>query len=178
MTSPFPSAPVVGGVAALVASLSVSGCRTVTAIDYDAQAVTTHTWQAEYRPQGVSSDRPRNRRVEQFSAALLVNRNGERPAAAVGEADAQGLWWPPLPPRPTVDDLEARRQGNEVFSEPTLTKSVEYRITFTEAGRSPVTLPTRYDVYRQAVIAHETGRSLTLTLGPQNQSVLKAEPQP
>lgn len=178
MTSPFPSAPVVGGVAALVASLSVSGCRTVTAIDYDAQAVTTYTWQAEYRPQGVSSDRPRNRRVEQFSAALLVNRNGERPAAAVGEADAQGLWWPPLPPRPTVDDLEARRQGNEVFSEPTLTKSVEYRITFTEAGRSPVTLPTRYDVYRQAVIAHETGRSLTLTLGPQNQSVLKAEPQP
>lgn len=142
--------------------------------DYQAAATTTYTWQVEYTPGGVSADRPSDHRLEQFETASVTSVNGVRPEAAASGPDEKGLWWPALPPEPTVDQLEAQARGDERASRPEILKSVDYAITFNQAGET-VTLPTDYDVYRQAVKAYERSRPLKLTLGPQDESVIKAE---
>ncbi|MGC1308518.1 MAG: hypothetical protein WA885_14935 [Phormidesmis sp.] len=171
-------------IAAIVVSVSVSisGCTQVNTnaseatADYEATATTTYTWQVEYLPRGGGPDRPNDRRLEQFQSTTVVNRNGIRPDAAGSGPDDKGLWWPVLPPEPTVDDIEERLQQGENPRPPEVIKSVDYAITFNQAGDTK-TLPTDYDVYRQAVKAFEKDRPLALTLGPQDKSVLKADIQ-
>lgn len=144
---------------------------------YEATATTIYTWQAEYRPSGVTQDRPREGRIETFESSYRVNVNGEPATQNAGSsADEQGLWWPALPPKPTVDDLEARQQGREVFAEPQIQKSVEYTLAFEENGEM-VALKTEYPVYREAVKASQENRSLKLTLGREDAYVWKAEMQ-
>ncbi|MEL6779281.1 MAG: hypothetical protein AAFO06_18695 [Cyanobacteria bacterium J06597_16] len=169
---------------ALVATvgLSVSGCNQVSTnafeatADFEAIAATTYTWQVEYLPRSVSQDRPNDRRLEQFESRTVVNQNGIRPEAAGSGPDAKGLWWPVLPPEPTVDDIEDRQRKGETPRPPEVIKAIEYEITFNQAGET-TTLPANYDVYRQAVKAFEKDRPLALTLGPKDQSVLQAEIQ-
>ncbi|NEP19596.1 MAG: hypothetical protein F6J97_22345 [Leptolyngbya sp. SIO4C1] len=161
---------------ALAAAVIFSGCEQTAANDYDATATVTYTWQAAYTPKGVSPDRPRDTRLETFESVSLVNHNGTRPGEAVTGPDEKGLWWPALPPKPTVDDLEARTRDGEQASSPELIKSVDYAITFDNAGET-VTLPTNYQVYRQAAKAYPNQRSLALTLGPNEGSVINAEVQ-
>ncbi|MDA0268428.1 MAG: hypothetical protein O2890_10800 [Cyanobacteria bacterium] len=144
--------------------------------NYEATAMTTYTWQAEYRPQGVTPDRPREGRIETFGSSYRVNINGQPVAADFGSADEQGLWWPDLPPKPTVDDLEARLKKREVFSAPEINKSVQYTLTF-EQGGEQVTVQTEYPVYREAVKGREGGRPLQLTLGREEAYVRRAEMQ-
>ena len=103
--------------------VALAGCgdlgsfeETLVTDNYEATAMTTYTWQAEYRPQGVTQDRPRESRIETFGSSYRVNINGQPVAEDFGSADEQGLWWPDLPPRPTVDDLEARLKRREAFS--------------------------------------------------------------
>jgi len=166
-------------VGALVVTLS--GCNQVSTnayeatADFEATAATTYVWQVEYEPR-TSKDRPNDWRLEQFDSTRVVNVNGIRPEAAGSGPDEKGLWWPVLPPKPTVDDIEARREKAENPRSPEVIKKVDYQITFNKAGES-VTLPTDYDVYRQAVKAYERDRPLALTLGPQDNSVLTAEIQ-
>lgn len=155
-------------------SLGLASCRQVVVSEYEADAVTTYTWKVEYRDR--NTDRPRDTRVETFHSAFLINRNGQPLAETAREPDEKGLWWPDLPPQPTVDELEARQQDNERISAPELVKSVDYTLEFPLEGET-VTLPTRYSVYRTAVQAHEAGRSLALTLGGNNDFVTKAEMQ-
>ena len=163
------------------ALLVVSSCTQVSTnayeatADFEAIAATTYTWQVEYEPR-VGQDRPNDRRLEQFESASLTTRNGIRPDAAGSGPDSKGLWWPVLPPEPTVDEIEARQQPGEIAGSPEVIKAVDYTLTFDQAGESK-TLPTDYDVYRQAVKAFERDRPLALTLGPQDASVLKAEIQ-
>lgn len=165
-----------GLVASVGLGLTIASCSEVVTNDYEAMAVTTYTWRAEYTPQGVSPDRPREGRIETFETNSLVNLNGEPTVEATGDRDENGIWWPALPPKPTVEELEARQKEGEVFSEPLINKSVEYSLTFEQAGET-VTLPTDYAVYRQAVKAHESDRPLKLLLGAQDDSVQKAEIQ-
>ena len=166
-------------VGALLVSVGVASCNQVStsanpADDFQATATTTYTWQVEYVPRGVDKDRPNDRRLEQFESTTVTNTNGIRPDAAGSGPDNKGLWWPVLPPEPTVDDIEDLQRKGETPRPPEVIKSVDYEITFNQAG-DVKTLPTDYDVYRQAVKAFEKERSLFLTLGPQDESVIQAD---
>lgn len=143
---------------------------------YEATAMTIYTWQAEYHPQGVTPDRPNEGRIETFASSYRVNINGQPAAQDFGQADAQGLWWPALPPEPTVDELEARLKRREVFEEPQISKSVQYTLTF-EQAEEMVTVRTEYDVYREAVRALAAERPLELTFGRQEAYVRDADMQ-
>lgn len=169
------------GLVAVLAScedISTTNLQDVVTTDtYEATAVTIYTWQAEYRPQGVTPDRPNEGRLETFESSYRVNTNGQPVAGNVGDADEQGLWWPALPPKPTVDDLEARLKRREEFAEPQIAQSVKYTLAFEDVGGEMVTLETQYPVYREAVKAHEAGRSLKLTLGREEAYVRAAEMQ-
>jgi hypothetical protein len=156
--------------------LTLASCQELVTDQYEATAITTYAWQAEYRPQGVSPDRPRDTRIETFETNSLVNTNGQPTVDPTGERDSQGIWWPALPPKPTVEELEARQKAGEVYSEPLLQKQIEYSLTFDNAG-SMVTLPTDATVYRTAVKASEEARPLKLLLGAQDGFVQKAEVQ-
>lgn len=156
--------------------LAIASCGEVVTNDFEAMAVTTYTWRAEYAPAGVSPDRPREGRIEEFETNSLVNTNGEPTVDPTGERDSNGIWWPAIPPKPSVDELEARLKDGERFSEPLIDKSAEYTLTFDNNGET-VTLPTDYKVYRRAVQAYEGDRSLKLLLGPQDAYVQKAEIQ-
>ena len=169
-------------VSALVVSVVSFGCTEVNTAaveatsDFQATAATTFTWQVEYVPRNVNKDRPNNRRLEKFASTTVTSINGIRPEAEGSGPDSKGLWWPVLPPEPTVDEIEDRRRKSETARPPEVIKSVAYKVTFNQAGEEK-TLPTDYDVYRQAVKAFEKERPLILTLGPQDTSVIKAELQ-
>jgi hypothetical protein len=149
--------------------------------DFEATAATTYLWQVEYLPRNATQDRPNDRRLERFESTTVVNINGIRPEAAGSGPDEKGLWWPVLPKEPTVNEIEERRQKAEKPRSPEVIKKVDYEITFNRAGDGEAfqgnrtTLPTNYDVYRQAVKAFEKDRPLKLTLGPQDATVLTAE---
>ncbi len=168
--------------AALVLSMSTLGCNQVqtnaseATAEFQGTATTTYTWQVEYVPRGNSQDRPNDRRLEQFESTTLITTNGIRPEAAGSGPDSKGLWWPVLPPEPTVDDIEARLRSGEAARSPEIIKSVDYTLSFNQAGEEK-TLPTSYDVYRQSVKAFEQDRPLLLTLGARDESVIEAEVQ-
>ncbi|MDJ0702050.1 MAG: hypothetical protein QNJ46_02115 [Leptolyngbyaceae cyanobacterium MO_188.B28] len=161
----------------LLLTLGLAGCDTLVTDQYEATALVTYTWQVEYRPRRMSPDRPRTSRQEKFASASLLNRNGVQPEGAVTGPDDQGLWWPELPPRPTADELEARLQDREQFESPQLLKSTQYEITYEDNTGEFVTLPTKHALYRKAVRAYANGRSLKLTLGPNDGSIQKVELQ-
>lgn len=156
-----------------------SACEPVTTnfvtTDYSASADVTYTWQVRYnRDDG--RDRPNDTRLEKFASVSLENQNGVRPGLAVTGPDEEGLWWPELPPKPTVDEVEARQRDNEQPESPELIKSVDYALTVDQAGQQK-TLPTSYKVYRQAVKAHTNQRPLEVVLGPQDGSVINVNVQ-
>lgn len=155
----------------ITSAIALTSCTTLTINQYQATAQTTYTWQVKYS----TSPSDKLPRFETFAATSLLNRNGQQPPDAVTGPDDQGLWWPALPPRPTVDQIEQRQKPQEQPSTPELLKSVNYQITYIE-GSKPRTLPTNYQVYRQVVKAYPAQRPLQLTLGVNNSSVEKAEP--
>jgi hypothetical protein len=150
----------------------LSSCDTVTTDQYEATALTTLTWQVQYSINPVTDNQPR---FEEFASNSLLNRNGEKPKDAVIGPDDKGLWWPKLPPRPTIDEVEQRQKSGEEASKPELLRNVKYEMTYQQDGQK-VTLPTNYDVYRQVARAYPSRKPLQLTLGVNNGSVTKAEP--
>ena len=165
-----------GVTAGLGLAIALASCSETVTNDFEAMAITTYTWRAEYSPATVNQDRPRDRRIEEFETNSLINMNGEPTVDPTGERDSDGIWWPALPPKPTVDELEARLQDGEKYAEPLIDKSIDFSITFDQQGQT-VTLPTNAAVYRRAVQATEQDRPLQLQLGPQDGSVQKAEIQ-
>lgn len=169
-------------VSAVFVSVGAVGCTQVNTsaseatADFEAIAATTYTWQIEYVPRGNTPDRPNDRRLEQFESTQVVNRNGIRPEAAGSGPDEKGLWWPVLPPKPSVEEIEDRQRPGETPRPAEVVKAIDFKLTFNQAGETK-TLPTDYDVYRQAVKAFEKERPLALTLGPQDESVIQAEIQ-
>jgi hypothetical protein len=154
-------------------AIAIAGCTTVTTNQYEATAITTYTWQVNYFIDPATDKSPR---FESFASTSLLNQNGLKPEAAVTGPDDRGLWWPALPPRPTVDEIERREKPPEKAEAPQLLKSVEYKLTY-QSGNETTTLPTNYQVYRQVVKAYPNRTRLQLTLGVGNSSVEKAEPQ-
>lgn len=155
-------------------ALALAGCNTVTADQYEASALTTYTWQVEYSINPTGDKTPRR---ERFASTSSLNRNGQKPQNAVTGPDDKGLWWPALPPKPTLDEIEKRlQQPLEKASSPQLQKTVEYKMIYLEGGQT-ITLPTNYEVYRQVVKAYPSRTPLQLTLGVNDGSVEKAEPQ-
>ncbi|WP_416670665.1 hypothetical protein [Egbenema bharatensis] len=152
----------------------LGGCSNVITTDYEATALVTYTWQVEYAP---NPDKPIRNRREQFASTSLANRNGVRPLDAVSGPDNQGLWWPAVPPRPTIDEMEDRRRSSdEEMRSPQLIRSVDYTITY-DANGQRVTAPTNHSVYRQVVRAHADQRPLELTVAPNERFVTKADPR-
>ena len=154
-------------------AIALTGCETLTTSQYEATARTTYTWQVEY---STNPGRDQATRTEAFATTSLLNRNGNRPEGAVTGPDDRGLWWPALPPRPTVDEMEQRQRTYEKISTPQILKTVEYEITY-QAGDRATTASTNYDVYRTVVKALPNNTPLELTLGVDERSVTKAEPQ-
>lgn len=160
------------GAIVVLTALTLSSCSTLTTSQYEATALTTYTWQVK------DTNDPNNEplpQFENFASTSLVNRNGVKPEGAVTGPDERGLWWPALPPRPTVDEVEQRQKPLQKLSKPELLKTVEYKMTYT-VGSQQRTLPTNYDVYREVVKAYPSRIPLQLTLGVNDNSVEKAEP--
>lgn len=152
-------------------ALALTSCNTVTTNQYEATVQTTLTWQVQYHIDPTNDKVPR---FEEFASKSLLTRNGEQPKERVIGPDEKGLWWPILPPRPTIDEVEQRQKPQEQASAPELLRTAKYQITFLQEQRS-VTLPTNYDVYRQVARTYRDQKPLQLTLGIGDRSVTKAE---
>lgn len=162
------------GFATLSLGLALTSCANVITTQYDATATVIYTWQVTYEP---NPDKPIRNRREKFATVSLVNRNGKRPLDAVSGPDDKGLWWPAVPPRPTVDQIEGeKRSSDEVVGSPQLIKDVKYAITYEDKGRA-VTLPTNESVYRQVVKAYPNQQPLELTVAGDENFVTKARPR-
>jgi len=156
----------------VLATLTLTSCSTTSVEQYEATALTSYTWQVKYANNLTNAPQPR---IESFAAASVLNRNGLKPPGAVIGPDDKGLWWPTLPPRPSIDELEQRKKPQEEAGKPELQKTVKYQITYGVGGQQK-TLPTNYDVYRQVVKAYPSKTPLELTFGLNDDSVEKAEP--
>ncbi|MBG1258249.1 hypothetical protein F8S20_03320 [Nostoc sp. BAE] len=153
-------------------ALTLTSCSTTTAEQYEATALTSYSWQVKYANDLTSQPQPR---IETFANTSILNRNGLKPLGAVVGPDDRGLWWPTLPPRPSVEQVEQRIKIQEEAGKPELVKNVKYKLTY-GVGNAQNTLPTNYDVYRQVAKAYPQKTPLELTLGVNDNSVEKAEP--
>ena len=153
-------------------ALTLTSCSTATTEQYEATALTSYTWLVLYANNLTSQPQPR---IETFANTSMLNRNGLKPAGAVVGPDDRGLWWPTLPPRPSVDEVEQRKKSQFEAGKPELLKDVKYKLTY-GMGNTQNTLPTNYEVYRQVVKAYPQRTPLELTLGVNDNSVEKAEP--
>jgi hypothetical protein len=163
--------PFLPALISVAVAIPLIGCNTVLTHDYEAVAVTTYIWQVEYTG---DPNKTHDREIKRFASTSLVNHNGLMPDDAVTGPDDQGLWWPALPPRPTVDEMEDHKgRSHHTIGTPELIKQVEYTITYEADGRT-ITSPTDYAVYRQAVRAYRDERPLELVLGLGNGSVQQA----
>ena len=158
--------------AAILTAFTLTSCTTLTSDQYEATALTTYTWQVKYGNNLTNEKLPR---LETFAETSLLNRNGLKPEGAITGTDDRGLWWPALPPRPTIDEVEKRIKPQEEASKPELLKSVEYRLRY-KVDAQERTLPTNYQVYREVIKAYPSHTRLHLTLGVNDDSVEKAEP--
>ncbi|MUG93344.1 hypothetical protein F7734_13275 [Scytonema sp. UIC 10036] len=152
-------------------AIALTSCTTLTTTQYEATALTKYTWQVKYANDLTNETSPR---IETFGTTSLLNRNGIKPEGAVTGPDDKGLWWAALPPRPSVDEVEQKQQGQEA-GQIELLKSVDYQLTYTVGGEQR-TLPANYQVYREVVKAYPSRTPLQLTLGVNDDSVEKAEP--
>jgi hypothetical protein len=152
--------------------VGISGCTPVNTTNYSATARTTYVWRVEY-------DAPGDRtpaRQEDFASTTVLSYNGVRPDDAVTGPDERGLFWPALPPQPTVDSIEQRDTNpNEKPGTPLLNKIEAYEVSYNRDGQN-VTVPTNYDVYRTIVKNAARQTPLKFTLGLDDRRVEKAEP--
>jgi hypothetical protein len=150
-----------------------AGCSTETIQEYEATALTTLTWRVHYTNDPIEGKRGR---FESFASDSLLNRNGQKPEGAVVGPDDRGLWWSKVPPKPSLDEIEARqKRPYEKPGRPELLRNVDYHITYSQNGQT-ITLPTNHAVYRQVAKAYPQNTPLRLTFGINQGSVEKAEP--
>ena len=140
--------------------------------EYEATAKATYTWRVNYTNDPTEDKRGR---YEEFESTSLVNVNGEKPEGAVLQDDNTGVWWPKLPPKPTVEEMESRiKSPAEKRGKLELGRDVEYRVKFNRDGER-LNLSTNYDVYRQVAKSYPDV-PLNFTMGVNNGSVTKATP--
>jgi hypothetical protein len=154
--------------------VTLPGCTRDIVEQYEATALTQYVWQVDYTLINAEDRRPP--RKERFATTTLLNRNGEPPdEASITGPDDQGLWWPPLPPRPTVDEMEARQKNGEQIGRPELIKNVEYSFGY-ELGGQVKTYSTSYSVYRQVVKSLPAQQPLEVVFSPDERAVLQVNP--
>lgn len=130
--------------------VSTTQCRSATAL-------ATYTWRVEYyvdRSNGGLKDT----RLADFASTSLLNKNRQRPDAAVTGPDDQGVWWPALPPRPTVDEIDKGLEWNEKHDGPQLYRNVDYRLQCDDGN-----LKADAFTYRQAANRFREGGTVTAT---------------
>ena len=155
----------------LLTLLASCGTNQSGAGQYESTAKATYTWRVNYSNDPTENKRGRDR---EFESATLVNVNGEKPDGAVLQDD-KGIWWPKLPPKPTIDEMEGgKKKSYEKIGKPELLRQVEYRVKFDSEGER-LNLPTNYSVYRQ-VARNYPDTPLKFTMGVNNGSVTKATP--
>lgn len=155
--------------------ITLSSCTSDIVEQYEATALTQYVWQVDYTLINAEDRRPP--RQERFATTTLLNRNGEPPdEESITGPDDQGLWWPPLPPRPTVDEMEAQQKQGERIGTPELIKNVEYSFEY-ELGGQVKTYATNYSVYRQVVKSLPTQQPLEVVISPDERAVLQVKPQ-
>lgn len=160
--------------AGLFIAIAVNSCGTSEsgAGQYEATAQATYTWRVRYTHDPLEDKRGR---YEQFKSASLINVNGEKPEGAVSQDDNTGIWWPKLPPKPSVEEIESRKKSAaEKIGKLELGQNVEYRVKFNKDGER-LNLPTNHAVYRQ-VAKNYPDIPLKFTMGVNNGSVTKATP--
>lgn len=156
----------------LAIALNSCGSSQSGAGQYEATAKTTYTWKVNYANDPLEDKRGR---VEEFESTSLINVNGEKPEGAVSQDDNTGLWWPKLPSKPSIDEIESKvKSPAEKPGKLQLGQNVEYRVKFDQDGER-LNLPTNYQVYRQ-VAKNYPDTPLTFTMGVNNGSVTKATP--
>ncbi len=107
-------------------ALTLNSCSTATTEQYEATALTSYTLQVKYANNLTSQPQPR---IETFANTSMLNRNGLKPAGALVGPDDRGLWWPTLPPRPSVDEVDQHKRPQEEAGKPELVKDVKYKLT-------------------------------------------------
>jgi hypothetical protein len=156
----------------MVSLLLTIGCTPVNTSNYSAKATTTYVWRVEYDN---GNDRT-PARIADFASTSLVTYNSVKPEDAVTGPDEQGLYWPALPPKPTVDEIEkSLKDTNEKPSAPLLHKTESYQVSYNREGKD-VIVPTNYDVYRAISKNAKTQTPLKFILGVDDQRVEKVEP--
>ena len=156
----------------LAIALNSCGTSQSGAGQYEATAKTTYTWRVNYTNDPTENKRGR---YEEFESTSLVSVNGEKPEGAVLQDDNTGLWWPKLPPKPSVEEIESGiKSPAEKPGKLELGRDVEYRVKFDKDGER-LNLPTNYDVYRQVAKSYPDV-PLNFTMGVNNGSVTKATP--
>jgi len=157
----------------LILAIALNSCGTSQsdAGQYEATAKATYTWRVNYSNDPLEGKRGR---YEEFESASLVNVNGQKPEGAVYQDD-NGIWWPKLPPKPTIDEREAAQKSSvEKIGKPELLRQVEYRVKFNQDGEK-LNLSTNPAVYRQVAKSYPD-IPLNFTMGVNNGSVTKATP--
>ena len=155
----------------LAIALNSCGTSQSDAGQYEATAKATYTWRVNYANDPFEDKRGR---YEEFESATLVNVNGQKPEEAVLQDD-NGIWWPKVPPKPSIDEREAgKKSPAEKIGKPELLRQVEYRVKFNKDGER-LNLSTNPAVYRQVAKSYPD-IPLNFTMGVNNGSVTKATP--
>jgi hypothetical protein len=120
-----------------------------------ATALATYGWEVAYFPERFRNDSHRHR-IEAFASAELLNRNGIQPEGNVLGPDDEGVWWPRLPPRPTAEQLDERRDGTFRDNKPPLLqRNVRYWLDCEEG-----TFATTDEQYRRLGLALREGKTV------------------
>lgn len=118
-------------------------------------ALATYGWEVAYFPERFRNEVNRHR-IESFASAELLNRNGEQPEGEVIGPDDEGVWWPLLPPRPTADEVDGRRDDDFRYNDtPQLQRTVRYMLDC-EDGKFAIT----DDMYRDVGRALRDGKAI------------------
>ncbi len=138
---------------------------------FTAVAIATQTWEVNYYTSKTSGGL-NTQRSQPFQSNTITNLNGEKPTDAVS-VDDNGIGWAALPPRPTADEVDQRREIQEQNDSPQLQRSVEYQLRC-ESG----TLKTDAPTYREASRAIRSGQSVRVSyIGDRALKIKAQEPK-
>ena len=160
--------------AGLSLAIAINSCGTSEsgAGQYEATAKATYTWRVRYS--NAPTDDKRGH-YKEFESTSLTTVNGQEPEGAVRKENEKDVWWPKLPPKPSVDEIESgKKSPGEKIGKLELGQNIEYRVKFDKDGER-LNLPTNYSVYRQVSQSYPD-TPLNFTMGVNNGSVTKATP--
>lgn len=118
-----------------------------------------YRWRVDYSPSRSTSSRIQER-SEFFEGNELINRNREEPEGAVSGPDGDGVWWPALPQRPSLEAIDNAAERLEDSSEPRLVRTVDYFLQCDEGD-----LSTDSRTYRQTSTAFRSGDTVEVSYG-------------